>query len=122
MQQERRKFKRVVLNTVVRWQKYLNASEHTPNYPALARNISSGGLCFMTYGRVNVDDRLKIDVITPGGKTIKMVGQVVWIRDVPTKDNPPKERFEVGVKLLQITPEDKAVIDKLTFFSFVGRK
>jgi hypothetical protein len=122
MQQERRKSKRVVLNTVVRWQKYLTAGERTPNYPALARNISAGGICFMTYCRIVVNDRLKIDVITPGGKIIKMVGQVVWVRDIPTNDKLPKERFEVGVKLLQIAPEDKAVIDKLTFFSFVGRK
>jgi len=122
MQQERRKSKRVVLNTVVRWQKYLTAGEHTSNYPALARNISAGGICFMTYCKVAANERLKIDVIAPGGKVIKMVGQVVWVRDIPTNDKPPKERFEVGVKLLQITPQDKAIIDKLTFFSFVGRK
>lgn len=118
---ERRKFKRINTNAMVRWKKFTANPEHTPSFPATARNLSSGGVCFYTYSKLLKGDKIRVEIIMPNQTVAQFKGIVVWFREDKGFDA-KRLRYEVGVRILDATPQDIELINKYTFFNFFDRQ
>lgn len=119
---ERRKFKRIPANMMVRCKRFTANPEYTPGFPATTKNISGGGICFYTYNELKVFDKLRIEVTINAQKILKFIGQVVWVKkDSETAVN-ARQRFEVGIRIINIEPKDLEDLNKYTFFYFFNSK
>lgn len=73
---------------------------------SLSKDISEGGVRFMTNEFISLACRLVVEISLPADpKPIKAISKVAWIRKIPTGDN-----YEIGNHFLEITKEDKARI------------
>ena len=124
---ERRKFKRYGtdveiyfdfiydLETKVKFELIDQTGENSlsDKYLAVSRNISVGGLCFVSSKRVRQGDLLHLEVYLPGAKEpIDMKGRVEWCKPVsPSYEERLLEEveghrvFEVGVRLMFVNEE-----------------
>jgi len=81
-------------------------------YPAVSRNVSAGGLCFVCDKELKQGDLLYIEVYLPSTKeVIPMRGEVRWCKpfspssdDVSQKEN-KQYAFQTGVKLISVKKE-----------------
>ncbi len=76
-----------------------------------ARNISPGGIFLNTYYLVNEGTRLHLDFELPNtGKAIAVDGEVVW-RGKSRSADKGDEVVGMGIKFLDLKPEDAALIN-----------
>ena len=104
--EEKRRFKRIDSNLPVQY-KNLRKAGVTPA-GSLTRNLSEGGVCFKTNEFISLACRLVVEISLPTvTKPIKAISKVAWIRKVPSSD-----QYELGNQFLEMTKEDKSVIEK----------
>ena len=73
------------------------------SYSAMSKNVSAQGLCFTSDKKLNVGDRLLIEVQLPGGNIgVMMEGEVRWSRE----DTEDPQRLNTGVKLITVNGQD----------------
>ena len=68
-------------------------------------DVSLGGLRLLADEPPTPGDRLELELLLPGGAEITCTVEVVWTDDLPEGSG---ARHEVGVKFVQIRPEDRA--------------
>lgn len=71
-------------------------------------DISAGGLRAYADDEQAVGTRLSIDLLFPVGEPAHVLAEVVWVQELP--EGSPA-RFDVGMRFLEIRPEDLARID-----------
>ena len=79
-------------------------------YLAISRNISVGGLCFVSSKKLKQAELLHLEVYLPGAKDpIHMIGRVEWCKPVPPsyedrilEEMESKRVYEVGVRSLSV--------------------
>ena len=106
---ERRQTKRYAEQLVVQWQKHEATPSEDWRY-AFVRDISKGGLCFMTSESLKLGDLLYFKVkIHFSLWPFNCTGQV--LRVLPRGKN----QFEIGVQFISIDPKDGDLIDLLAW-------
>ena len=69
----------------------------------LTKNISEGGIRFISAEFLSIFTRLLLEVSIPSfSRPIKAISKVAWIRKVPRSNH-----YDVGVQFMDITEEDK---------------
>ncbi|MFA4992940.1 MAG: PilZ domain-containing protein [Candidatus Omnitrophota bacterium] len=96
--QERRRYTRVPESLQIAYE--IIPAEAIKEY--LTKDISQGGIRFLTHEFIPKDSRLRIRIIFP--KTLlfsfEALVKCMWIREVPYS-----EEFEVGVEFIDLPPE-----------------
>ncbi|MGD0335999.1 MAG: PilZ domain-containing protein [Candidatus Omnitrophota bacterium] len=111
---ERRQFPRVDIGIGVSWVKVIPEDYAVyKDYVNVTKNISEGGLCMIGCRQLEEGELLTLNIELPSGKIVKATGEVVWSKgfDVPSERG--KQRFDIGVKFTDISPEDKEEIKKM---------
>ncbi|MDD5561590.1 MAG: PilZ domain-containing protein [Candidatus Omnitrophica bacterium] len=95
---ERRKYVRVPENLQIAYE--IIPAESIKEY--LTKDISQGGIRFLTYEFIPKDSRLRIRITFPRALLFSFEAMVkcMWIREVPYSDE-----FEVGVEFIDLPPE-----------------
>ncbi|NQU19112.1 PilZ domain-containing protein [bacterium] len=82
-------------------------------YPAMSRNVSVEGLCFISDKKLEKGDMLYLEVYLPSEKSpIYMKGKVRWSQSASLKQR-EKNKFDTGVKLISV--EDKSVLSSIYY-------
>ena len=78
---------------------------------AKTSNISKKGLCLVAYEKLRKESYLALELEVPGfSKPVKLVGQVVWLKELKNQDALGRRRFYVGVLFSKIKPEYEAIL------------
>jgi len=112
MEQERRKFPRIsVLADIV----YKKVQPLTPeNQLSLTKNIGQGGICFISYDKLNIADILELTINLSDEAPVHAIGRVVWIENFKIGEDDDK-KFDVGLEFINISAKDQAIIGKYVF-------
>ncbi len=80
----------------------------------LTRNIGGGGMSIFTKRRLPTGTILGVEVFFPGRlEPVRCTGEVVWSGELITSGLAGEpEGFETGLRFLDITPEDRALLLK----------
>lgn len=74
-------------------------------------NISKSGLCITTYEKLNKKSILDIEVDVPDfPKPARLIGQIVWIKEVPKGEDREKRVFQSGIKISKIDVDSEAML------------
>lgn len=70
---------------------------------SLTRDISAGGVRFLSNEFLSIFTRLLIEASIPSfSRPVKAISKVAWIRKIPSGN-----QYDVGVKFMDMTEEDK---------------
>lgn len=105
---ERRKHPRISVDLPIEYSRIENAS-----YPRSGRaaNASQGGLLVYLPELVRVGQTLRLTIYfsIPTIQKVEITAEVAWV-DIPMGDKPVE--YRVGLKFLEILPEDQERLDK----------
>jgi hypothetical protein len=105
---ERRKYIRFDDELKIRYNPVRNS--HNFHYSKTS-NVSKKGLCLLTYEKLKEKDFIDLEIEIPGFlKPIKVVGEVMWIKDLHNKDTEGRRLFYTGLRFYKIRPEAEAVL------------
>lgn len=110
--EERRKFVRLDLNTMVEWEK---TGRDESAGESKTKNISGGGICLIMDGVINVGDTLNLKINLPTLKTIQAKGKIVWVDDFEIIGDRKEKRYEAGIEFIDIDVKDRQEINKFVF-------
>jgi c-di-GMP-binding flagellar brake protein YcgR len=113
--EERRRFVRLDMNVVVKWEKITEDSNQIVGDTDITKNISVGGICLIAYERLEVGDKLRLEIELPTKKTVSAKGRVVWINEFEVIGRGLEKRYDVGVEFIDIRDEDREEINKFVF-------
>lgn len=101
---ERRRFPRLACRAAVQYRDILKPRE--PQAGGLSKDLSAGGLQFETAQFFAHRSRVLLQVTLPGlVAPLRTIAQVTWSRKQPLG-----ERFDVGVRFVEITPTDRGLV------------
>lgn len=102
---EKRRFPRLDSNLPVR---YRNLRTATVPIGSLTKDISEGGIRFKTTEFISLACRLVVEITLPTvQRPIKAISKVAWIKKLSTG-----ESYELGNQFLEISKEDKSLINE----------
>jgi hypothetical protein len=105
---EKRRFVRFQENLKIRYNR-IGSELSTDN--TKMRNISKTGLCISTYEKLKEKDSLKIEIEVPGfSKSVKLIGSVMWVKELRSTDDHGRRLFYTGIRLGKIGPEAEAML------------
>ena len=104
MYPEKRKFSRVESHVPVRYRK-LDEPWSVMKKGTITRNISKGGLSFMTGEFISKACRIVMELDISGSKPVRAISRVTWI-----KKSAYGENFNVGNQFLEMSAPDKDVL------------
>ncbi|NQV04422.1 MAG: PilZ domain-containing protein [Candidatus Omnitrophica bacterium] len=108
MLREKRRFVRFDDEIKIRYNLVNNA--RNAQYSKTA-NVSRKGLCLLTYEKMKEKNCIDLEIEVPGfSRPVKLVGQVMWIKDLKTKDAQGRRLFYTGIKFYKIKPESEAIL------------
>jgi len=110
--EERRKFVRLDLNTVVEWEK-VNRDEPVGEFKS--KNISGGGICLIMDEIINIGDTLNLKINLPTLKIIHSKGKVVWVEGFEIVGGRREKKYEAGIEFIDINDKDREEIKKFVF-------
>jgi Tfp pilus assembly protein PilZ len=114
--EERRKFVRLDINVVVKWEKISgDLNNIVCNNKDITKNMSSGGICLITHEKLEVGDKLHLKIELPTKKIITAKGRVVWINEFEIVGGERERRYDIGIEFIDIRDEDKEEIGKFVF-------
>ena len=87
----------------------LDTEDPKPAAETIVHDISEGGLRFRANHFIPVRDKLLFRIHIPSQKTIEVVAQPAWIREIPSLS-----QYDIGAKFLSLSPEDKELIRQFT--------
>ena len=120
--EEKREFARLDLNVKVDWKKISETSEPKQEYSDKTKNISAGGLCLVVYEKLNVGEKLQIEMELPSKKVINAEGKVVWISEYEILGREEEKIYDIGVEFMKISKEEREEINKFVFASLGTKK
>jgi len=75
------------------------------------QNISSSGLCISTYEKLKEKDSLEMEIEVPDfSKPVKLIGTVMWVRELHSSDEKGRRMFYTGIKIGKIRSESKIIL------------
>lgn len=105
---EKRKFVR--FNEVLKIRYNRIGSKATQDH-AKTQNISRKGLCISTYEKLKEKDRLEIEVEIHGfSKPVKLIGSVMWVKELASNDEQGRRLFYTGIRFGKINPGSEAIL------------
>lgn len=104
---EKRGKKRILKRLSVRF------GTQKPDHTALTHDLSSTGIFLKTTTVFPPNTRLQIELTLPDNKVIHMRGIVMWAKRIPPAFNRVIQKHGMGIHLLNISDEYKALIDRL---------
>ena len=102
--EEKRKFPRIERQFPIKYKDLRKTSEEFRG--TMSKNISEGGIRFRSDRCISLACRLVVELNLPEvGKPIRAISKITWIKKLPVGDD-----FEVGNQFLEISREDKNLI------------
>ena len=102
--EEKRRFSRVEGRFPLKYKDLRKTDEESRG--SISKNLSIGGVRFRSDRFISLACRLVVELNLPAlPKPIKAISKVAWIRKLPAGDD-----YEVGNQFLEITREDKNII------------
>ena len=102
-EQERRKYKRLSINSIAQWKTFDSQSQPDNFSAAVVRNVSSGGVLISSYSIINVGDKIKLKFVLPSKENITCVCKVAWVK--LDESNPARLRYDFGAQFINIDDE-----------------
>jgi hypothetical protein len=76
-----------------------------------ATNVSKKGLCLVSYEKLKEKIYLDLEMKVPGfSKPLKLIGQVVWVKDLQKQDDRSRRLFYTGIMFSKVCPESEAIL------------
>ena len=101
---ERRRSQRADSNLQMKYRNLKMAAAPTGSN---TKDISEGGIRFKASEFISIACRLVLEITLPTAqRPIKAISKVAWIKKLPSSD-----QYELGNQFLEISKEDKAVIN-----------
>ena len=117
---EKRKFTRLPIKMLVKWRKVTPSLHDQDTHLDVIRDISRGGLCFITEQFCDSNERLNVEVKLPSGAVISAQGVIMRVTNTGLYDIDANIEYEIGVEIDTITPEHKKEWDHFVF-EYSGR-
>ena len=74
-------------------------------------NLSKKGLCLLAYEKLKEKNCVDMEIEVPGfSRPVKLIGQVMWVKELKTKDAQGRRLFYTGIKFYKIKPESEAIL------------
>ncbi|MFA4991474.1 MAG: PilZ domain-containing protein [Candidatus Omnitrophota bacterium] len=106
---ERRRFVRFNKEMRVRYS-FIGAQENN-HHETKTTNISRKGLCISSYTKLKEKDLVSLEIEVPGfSKAVKATGEVMWIKELHSKDGEGHRMFYAGIRFSKIDPESEAAL------------
>ena len=81
---------------------------HEEDMSSICTNLSTNGASIETALRLSVGERLSITVtIAPEEEPLRMVGQVIWRREISATDADSRQVREMGIRFLRPLPSQE---------------
>ncbi len=110
---QRREFFRVALGMAPVTARLLRPGAEEQPVRLLLRDISGGGLGFVSDRALKVGDQLEVKLNLNGGRTFPAQVEVVWVKTRPSPDGPAARfPFEAGARFVGIDPARQETIVK----------
>ena len=116
---EQRKFLRLDIRTLIKWNKDPSGLGKMPANLDTMRNISRAGICLTTSRILVKGDILSLEMKLPDNNVIRVRGEVAWVKELNPDDLDNEEEYDVGVELLDISSSDREELSKFVFDSFI---
>jgi len=105
---EKRNFVRFQDNMKIRYNRIGSEPSHEGTK---MQNISGNGLCISTYEKLKEKDSLEIEIEVPDfSKPVKLIGTVMWVKELRSCDEQGRRIFYTGIKLGKIRSEAKIIL------------
>jgi len=92
------------LETKVKYEKISKQDESviSQKYSALSKNVSAEGICFISERKLDLGNRLHLEIFLPTTKKpIHMIGDVRWSKSI-SDEQVENDQFETGIQLLKV--------------------
>ncbi len=110
---QRRQFFRVALGMAPAAARLLQSGAEERPVKLLLRDVSAGGLGFVSDRALKVGDRLEVELSLNGGQPFPAQVEVVWVRTRLSPDGPvARFPFEAGARFVGIDPARQEAIVK----------
>ena len=89
--------------------KYTCLPPYNHNHLSVTQNISQGGIQLLIYEKLNIDDRLDLELeLSNNEHPIIGMGQIAWLKDAPFQSEEKEKRaFLAGIKFIDLKPKDE---------------
>jgi hypothetical protein len=105
---EKRKFIRFNEEPKIR---YAILGSKSSSINSKAHNISKKGICISNYEKLNKKDMLDLEIGLGGAlKPIRLIGQVVWQKEIKDSDKEGRRIFTTGIRFCKIDPASEAIL------------
>ena len=106
---ERRQFTRINSQLVVN---YRVIGERAGSTSSVTRDVSDGGICFLTDAWIAPETMLQIEVHIPRRQpAVRFIAEVVWSGALLMEQaNQSSHRFQTGVRFVEISQEDQQLL------------
>ncbi|MGE5279179.1 MAG: PilZ domain-containing protein [Deltaproteobacteria bacterium] len=115
--EERRKFSRLDISVGVAWRRLGETMSQGVGDIDATRNIAEGGVCLVANEQFDVGDRMELTLTLPSNKTIRTLGEVVWVHEAVLRRDDGLRRYDIGVTFLDL-PETEWQEMKQFLYSF----
>lgn len=111
---ERRRYSRVGTYHLLRYLRYgTNISSHP--ILSISRNIGGGGLMFVTKEKLNIGDKVEIELnFPPFGNPIKAIAQIIYIKKKERSD-----KWRAGARFIELG--DPALDHILDYVDYINK-
>ncbi|HNX81583.1 MAG TPA: PilZ domain-containing protein [Candidatus Omnitrophota bacterium] len=108
---EKRRFPRAAVNAVLEYVKYDRVERSL--YITGAKNISEGGLCLITFERLEPGSEIELKFTLPEiNQSIVAHAQVRWVKELAVEQASPLVVFQQGVQFVNISSKDRKTISE----------
>lgn len=74
-------------------------------------NFSRKGICISNYEKLHKKDMLDLEIDLSGAlKPIRLIGQVVWQKEIKASDKEGRRIFTTGIRFCKIDPASEAIL------------
>ncbi|NIM90680.1 MAG: hypothetical protein GTO17_06990 [Candidatus Aminicenantes bacterium] len=116
--EEKREFARLDLNVRVDWKRITETPAPEQEFSDKTKNISAGGICLVVYEKMEVGEKMQIEMELPSKKVIKAEGKVVWVSEYEISGREEETVYDIGVEFVKISQEERDEINQFVFASF----
>lgn len=110
--EEKRRFIRLDVGVDVKWKKlYDEIFDGT----SINKDISEGGICLIIEEKLQIGDRLQLEIGLPSKKNITAVGKVAWVSEYGVIYDNHKRNYDTGVEFMEIEETDRQEISTFVF-------